>query len=46
MQRFEIQFSEIGFGIFDVESRRFVIEGIAEWCVACELHEMMVGELE
>ncbi|MBF0187248.1 MAG: hypothetical protein HQL50_04910 [Magnetococcales bacterium] len=46
MDRYKIDFSENGYGIFDVENNRFVIVGIAEWCVACELHEMVSGELD
>ncbi|MBF0187247.1 MAG: hypothetical protein HQL50_04905 [Magnetococcales bacterium] len=46
MDRYKIDISEIGYGIYDVESNKYVIEGISEWCVACELHEMVSGELD
>ncbi|MBF0189307.1 MAG: hypothetical protein HQL50_15390 [Magnetococcales bacterium] len=44
MRRFTIEMEENGYGIFDTIRRAFVIEGIANFGVACELHEMLSGE--
>lgn len=44
MAQLDIEMVENGFSIYDREERAFVIEGIREFEVACELHEMLCGE--
>ncbi len=46
METLHIEMEENGYGIFDNDERSFVIEGIEDLAVACELHEMLLGERE
>lgn len=43
---FHIDMVENGYAIFDSGSKQPLIEGIREWNVAWELHEMLTGEYD
>jgi hypothetical protein len=44
METLHIEIEESCFGIFDSHEHEFIIEGIEDFAVACELHEMLLGE--
>ena len=46
METLHIEIEENGFGIFDSDQHAFIIEGIGNLEIACELHEMLLGERE
>ena len=46
MDRFKIVIDEVGFSIFDSADNNNVIVGISEWATACEVHEMISGEMD
>lgn len=45
MHQLHITIQENGYGIFDSKNKTFLVEGIRSWCTACELHEMLTGEM-
>ena len=46
MERLRIEMEENGYGIFDNQAQVFLFEGILDWGVAWELHEMLLGETD
>ena len=46
METLHIEMEENGFGIFDDSQCGFIFEGIENLEIACELHEMLLGERE
>jgi hypothetical protein len=46
MNKLNIEITESGYAIVDKSSQFSVFEGIQSFGVACELHEMLIGELE
>ena len=46
MEHHEIVIEETGYSVFEVEGHQPVIQGVQDFGVACELHEMLEGEKE
>ena len=44
--RLQIETGEVGYAIRDNVAGEVLIEGITDWTVACELHEMLTGDLK
>jgi hypothetical protein len=44
METLEIAINETGYAIMDTSSQICIFEGIQSFRVACELHEMLLGE--
>ena len=46
MNRLQSDINESGYSITDMGRSLCLFQGIQTWAVACELHEMLLGELE
>ncbi|MBF0368223.1 MAG: hypothetical protein HQL52_02100 [Magnetococcales bacterium] len=46
MERLHIDIEDNGYTVFDDQQHQALIQGIQDYAVACELHEMLEGELE
>jgi hypothetical protein len=45
METLKIAINESGYAIMDTVSQACIFEGIQSFGVACELHEMLLGEV-